>query len=301
MPELPEVETIARNLREGHPREDPTPPEASPYRVREPRQAYRSPPPEAASILGKTVTAVEVRWARTVAAPSSEAFAARLTGQTIQAIGRRAKYLVFTLDPDTLLIHLRMSGDIHVRPVEAPPAPHDRLLLTLDHGLRLAFHDTRKFGRAWLLADPAPVLGSLGPEPFDPALTPAGFHQALRSRRRQLKPLLLDQSFLAGLGNIYTDEALHRAGLHPLTQASDLDEAQAALLLACIRAVLAAGIHSNGASIDWVYRGGGFQNHFQVYRRAGEPCTGCGTPVKRILVGQRATHFCPVCQAEEGR
>ena len=120
----------------------------------------------------------------------------------------------------------------------------------------------------------------------------------MQTRQRQLKPLLLDQTFLAGLGNIYTDEALHLAGLHPLTPANRLDPAEAARLLEAIRAILQDGIRRNGASIDWVYRGGDFQNNFRVYQRTGQPCPVCGTPVERIMVGQRCTHFCPVCQPQ---
>jgi len=114
---------------------------------------------------------------------------------------------------------------------------------------------------------------------------------------RQLKPLLLDQTFLAGLGNIYADEALHQAGLHPLDNASQLDQTQAARLLTSIRQVLEDGIQRQGASIDWVYRGGDFQNYFHVYQRTGEACNNCGTPIQRIVVGQRGTHFCPACQS----
>jgi formamidopyrimidine-DNA glycosylase len=114
--------------------------------------------------------------------------------------------------------------------------------------------------------------------------------------KRQIKPLLLDQSFLAGLGNIYADESLNLARIHPLQRADRLTKAEARRLLASIRSVLAEGIRRNGASIDWVYRGGDFQNHFRVYQRTGQPCPRCGTPVERIVVGQRGTHFCPHCQ-----
>ncbi len=275
MPELPEVETIARGLREGA-------------------------QPPGVSVVGRQIAAAQVLWPKTIAAPSPQAFARRITGQTISEVGRRGKYLIFHLDRDKLLIHLRMSGDIVVRPAHEPPAPHDRVVLTLEGRVHLAFNDTRKFGRLWLLADPGPIFQKLGPEPFDPELTPQRFFQALHNRRRQLKPLLLDQSFLAGLGNIYTDEALHRAGLHPLTPAHTLTEAQAARLLAEIRQVLQDGIRSNGASIDWVYRGGGFQNQFRVYGRGGQPCPQCGATIERIVVGQRGTHFCPTCQPGTG-
>jgi len=118
----------------------------------------------------------------------------------------------------------------------------------------------------------------------------------LAGRHRALKPLLLDQAFIAGMGNIYTDEALHLAGLHPLRRSDSLTPPEARALWRSIRRALRAGLRHGGASVDWVYRGGNFQNHFRVYQRAGEPCFNCGTPIRRIVVGQRGTHFCPKCQ-----
>jgi formamidopyrimidine-DNA glycosylase len=270
VPELPEVETIRRALQQG---------------------GRESPP-----VAGRKIIEARLFWERTLAFPTPEEFRARLPGQVIEAVGRRGKFLVLNLSLDTLLIHLRMSGDLWVEPAEAPLAPHHRMVLVLEGGLRLAFNDTRKFGRVWLLSDPQEVLAPLGPEPLSPAFTPQAFYRLLRERRRQLKPLLLDQTFIAGLGNIYADEALHRAGLHPLAIASELDFGQAERLWASIRQVLAEGIQRNGASIDWVYRGGDFQNYFRVYQRSGEPCLECGTPIQRLLVGQRGTHVCPTCQ-----
>jgi formamidopyrimidine-DNA glycosylase len=189
-----------------------------------------------------------------------------------------------------------MSGDLLVEPQSAALAPHHRLALDLDDGRRLAFNDARKFGRAWLVSDPGEVINGLGPEPLDPAFTAEQLYRGLQAHRRQLKPLLLDQSFIAGLGNIYTDEALHLARLHPLAIASRLDDGQAGRLWSSIRQALEEGIRRQGASIDWVYRGGDFQNYFRVYQRSGEPCPNCGTPIQRIVVGQRGTHFCPSCQ-----
>ncbi len=270
MPELPEVETIRRALESGG----------------------RGGPP----LAGQRVTGAQVLWARTIAAPPAGAFAARIAGQRIRSVGRRGKYLRIDLSRGVLLIHLRMSGDLYLQPQAAPPHRHHRVLLSLSSGYRLAFEDARKFGRMWLLEDPAPVLDKLGPEPLEAAFTPQMFHARLRARRRRLKPLLLDQSFLAGVGNIYADEALHRARLHPLRLSSTLSQAEAAALWQAIRFVLQEGIRRNGASIDWAYRGGGFQNTFQVYARAGQPCYACGTPIVRIVVGQRGTHLCPQCQ-----
>jgi formamidopyrimidine-DNA glycosylase len=176
------------------------------------------------------------------------------------------------------------------------PGKHDRLLLFLSGDSTLVFSDARKFGRIWLLSDPQELFARLGPEPLADDFTPDRLYRSLQARRRQLKPLLLDQGFLAGLGNIYTDEALHTAGLHPLTSSDAVSPEQAGALWAAIRAVLAEGIRRNGASIDWVYRGGDFQNHFRVYGRTGEPCPECGTAIERLVIGQRGTHVCPQCQ-----
>lgn len=270
MPELPEVESIASRLREG----------ASGQ----------------ASLIGAKILSAHVLWHRTLVVPSPERFSETLAGQTIQTIGRRGKFLRIDLNHHTLLIHLRMSGDLWVEAVNQPLARHSRLIVNFSDNRRLTFHDPRKFGRVWLMTDPQAVLGNLGPEPFDASLTAEVFQQRLQGVRRQLKPLLLDQRFLAGLGNIYADEALHCAGLHPLRRSHQVALAQASLLLKCIRAVLNEGIRRNGASIDWVYRGGDFQNYFRVYKRTGLPCPSCGTAIQRILVGQRSTHFCPSCQ-----
>jgi formamidopyrimidine-DNA glycosylase len=208
------------------------------------------------------------------------------------------KYLLLRLSDDNLIIHLRMSGDLIVEDQAQPVAVHHRLWIGLDDDRRLSFNDTRKFGRVWLVADPLTVTGNLGPEPLDSAFTAQVFHQRLQNHHRQLKPLLLDQKFIAGLGNIYTDEALHMARLHPLKISSSLDAVQAERLWKCIRQVLREGIERQGASIDWVYRGGDFQNYFRVYQRSGEPCLTCGEPIQRITVGQRGTHYCQNCQPD---
>ena len=270
MPELPEVETI--------------------------RSALTLGSREAPSILERQICSVNLSWERTLATPSREEFERRIQGQRIQGTGRRGKYLILQLSRDFLLVHLRMSGDLRVVPADNPPAPHDRLLIELEGGWRLAFNDTRKFGRVWLVEDPQEVLAPLGPEPLDEDFTPAKLHEKLHAHKRQLKPLLLDQTFLAGLGNIYTDEALHLARLHPLRKSNSLSAAESRRLWDGIRQVLKEGIRRNGASIDWVYRGGEFQNYFRVYGRTEEPCPVCGTAIARMVVGQRGTHYCPACQ-----
>lgn len=270
MPELPEVETIAKALREGG--------------------------RDGSAILGRRIDRAHLLWEGTLATPSPAEFKSRIAGQKIRNVSRRGKYLLLALSSDTMLIHLRMSGDLLVETRRHSPAPHHRMMLDLEGGLRLSFHDPRKFGRVWLTGEPQTVLGKLGPEPLDANFTTQNFSELLRARHRQIKPLLLDQTFIAGLGNIYADETLHLAHIHPLTLADSLDLTQAEKLLTSIRQVLQEGILSNGASIDWVYRGGDFQNHFRVYQRTGEPCHNCETPIERIVVGQRGTHFCPACQ-----
>jgi formamidopyrimidine-DNA glycosylase len=280
VPELPEVETIARALRP--------------------------------DLIGRRIIGADVRWARTIAAPSPSRFAREVQDQVIQDVSRRAKFLHIRLSRSHLFIHLRMSGDLAIKPGASRAEKHDRLILELapaamsdGEAVRaratagpssLVFNDTRKFGRIWLTDEADVVTGGLGPEPLSTAFTAAWLHEGLHARRRQLKPLLLDQAFIAGLGNIYTDEALHMARLHPLKSSHTVSRPQAQRLYASIRSVLTEGIRRNGASIDWVYRGGDFQNHFRVYGREGEPCPACGTSIRRIVIGQRGTHLCPRCQ-----
>ncbi|MFZ5901948.1 MAG: bifunctional DNA-formamidopyrimidine glycosylase/DNA-(apurinic or apyrimidinic site) lyase [Chloroflexota bacterium] len=266
MPELPEVETIARTLRP--------------------------------ALVGAEIRDADIRWARTVAQPSVRKFREQISGQKILAVGRRAKFLHLTLSAGSLFVHLRMSGDLFIKGENDPPEKHDRVRFTLSNGTVLVFNDTRKFGRVWLTEDPDSVIGRLGPEPLSDEFTSQWLYENLRKRHRQLKPLLLDQTFLAGLGNIYTDEALHAARLHPLAASDSVKREQAERLHEAIRAVLTEGIRRNGASIDWVYRDGEFQNYFRVYDREGKPCPVCGTKIQRLVVGQRGTHVCPKCQRQ---
>lgn len=266
MPELPEVETIARKLK--------------PH------------------LVGKTIREARLRWPRTLAFPTSRTFHGQIKGQVVQNVTRRAKYFILQLSDFSLLIHLRMSGDLQVKEGNIKPEKHDRLILSLlsseDRLSHLVFNDTRKFGRVWLTANPDEVLRNLGPEPLSKRFTPEWLHAALHSRHRLLKPLLLDQTFLAGLGNIYVDESLHRAKLHPLASSDSVTAEQAQALRESICTVLKEGIRRNGSSFDWVYRGGEYR--FRVYDRTGKPCPVCGTSIERIIVGQRSTHFCPLCQ-----
>lgn len=271
MPELPEVETVARSI--------------------EP------------DITGRRIVSADIRWARTVATPTPKKFTEQVAGQRIVGVSRRAKYIIIQLEDYNLLIHPRMSGDLSVRKGKINAEKHDRLILAL-RGSRgeesyLAFNDTRKFGRVWLTDQPETVLGKLGPEPLSKDFTPQWLYENLQKKNRQLKPLLLDQTFLAGVGNIYADESLHMAKLHPLRLSKSVTLKQAAALHEAIRSVLKEGIRRNGASIDWVYRGGEYQNHFRVYDREGTPCLVCGTEIQKLTVGQRGTHVCPKCQPLE--
>ncbi|MBN9658313.1 MAG: bifunctional DNA-formamidopyrimidine glycosylase/DNA-(apurinic or apyrimidinic site) lyase [Acidobacteria bacterium] len=261
MPELPEVETIVRTLR----------PRVAGRRILEAR--YLSPH---------------------AAGHQPEIMAAGLTGRTIVDLRRAAKFLVFDLDQGFLSVHLRMTGKLLF---DSVPGPFARAILTLDPGT-LIFDDVRQFGRFLWSPELPPNVSTLGPEPFD--IQPAAFAHRLRARRAHVKPLLLNQQFLGGLGNIYVDEALHRAGIHPLALSSSLSARRAQLLHASILEVLGEAIAAGGSSIsDYVDaegRAGSFQRFHRVYGREGEPCLQCGKPIHRIVVGQRGTHFCPACQ-----
>ena len=274
MPELPEVETVVRGLR-------------------------------AAGVEGARIRGVAIHWPRTVAGLKPEAFMQAVCGRTIQRIGRRAKYIVMTLDNGQhLLVHLRMTGQFHIDAPRTPPDGHDRVVLTLADGRRLGFHDTRKFGRFQLARQPQDVLGHLGPEPLEAAFTPAVLRARLAGRHRSLKPLLLDQSCLAGLGNIYVDEALWQARLHPLRTADSLTRPESERLHAVIQSVLTQAVAAGGSTLgdgaanfySVAGRRGRHADALQVFRRTGEPCPRCGEPIVRMVVGQRGTHLCMRCQ-----
>jgi formamidopyrimidine-DNA glycosylase len=276
MPELPEVETIIRRLRDGT-QDQP-------------------------SVCLQTIQSVEVTWERIIATPSPAAFQQSLIGKTIIDARRRGKFLHFPLNSGHLIGHLRMSGDMRMeqRVLQSgepcPAEPYDRVILNFDTPYRLVFSNIRKFGRMWYVDDPQSVFTSLGPEPLDPGFHSRQLYEMLQKHNRQVKPLLMDQAFIAGLGNIYTDESLFRARIHPLRKSDTLTMDEAIRLHQAIGQVLQEGIHRFGASVDWIYRGGEFQNDFNVYGRVGESCPVCGRAIEKILVGQRGTHFCPVCQ-----
>ena len=282
MPELPEVETIARKLRQGQAVEPGFPP-------------YPTP-------LGRTVTAVWLDWPR-AARPSADVLIHTLPGHRIDSISRRGKYLIFGLQfyalrvrTRHLLIHLKMSGRLHVLDADFPREKHVHFAFSLDNGYELRFNDARKFGRVYLVDDLDAVTGHLGPEPLEETFTLKVLRSLLAKKSGGLKALLLDQSFIAGIGNIYADEALWRARIHPLRRANTLQDTEIAALRRAIRAALRDGLKHGGAAIDWVYPEGRYQDHFRVYGQVDKPCRRCKTRIERILVGQRSTHFCPTCQ-----
>lgn len=271
MPELPEVETIARCLH--------------------------------GLVRGLTVADVEVRWPRTVATPSPEAFSRELAGLTVRGVSRRGKFVVIDLPGKTLLTHLRMTGQLLFCESASEDLHADRhvhVLLRFGPGSWLYYRDVRKFGRLWLVDDPESVLAPLGPEPLDDAFTHESLNSLLGHRRRQVKPLLLDQHVLAGLGNIYVDESLWTAGIHPLRHASGLAPEEMRRLHTAIRAVLGQAVRNKGTTLQDFCgpsgEAGRNQDVLAVVRREGEPCLRCGQDIERIVVGGRGTHYCPGCQ-----
>ena len=273
MPELPEVETTARLVRPG--------------------------------LEGRSIRAVEVLWTRTLGGLDGDSFAEAVVGTRVSEVRRRAKFIVVDLSrrgkpAGHLFVHLRMSGRLFVEPHDFDAGKHLRVRLELDRK-SLFFVDIRKFGRFQYVEDEAAFTRSIGPEPLGENFTVESFRTALSGRKRAIKPLLLDQSFVAGLGNIYVDESLHRAGLHPLRRADRIPKTKVARLHGEIRATLAEAIEREGSSIDTFYRTpegrpGSYQHQFQVYGRTGRPCRSCGRAIRKIVVGQRGTHYCTRCQ-----
>ena len=275
MPELPEVETVARRLQ--------------------------------ARLPGAEIRAAEVLWPRTIAYPQPpERFAMEVSGGVVDRVGRRAKSVVLYLDDGRVLtVALRMTGALIVAAPGAAPDPHARVVFDLADGRQLRFRDARKFGRIGLYPGRgrrrvADVFARHGPEPLAPSFSAARLGQRLRRRSARLKTLLLDQSFVAGVGNIYADEALWRARLHPLRRADTLTAADIRRLHRGIRAALREGLAGGGASyrdyVDPDGEPGLAAERMRVYRRTGEPCFRCGRPIERIVVNARATHYCPRCQ-----
>ncbi len=274
MPELPEVQTIVNDL-------------------------------IAAGLEGQSFEAARVFWTRTIAEPSAKAFCGRIKGQTITAIRRRGKFMVFALQNSShLLMHLRMSGRLHLVTPDQPRQKHEHVLLNLSGGQQLRFHDTRKFGRLYLTPEADNILGRLGPEPLAKDFTSKKLAKCLKPRKRLLKPLLLDQTFIAGLGNIYVDEALWDSKIHPCRKAATLSPTEIQTLHRSIPRVLKRGLKNLGTSLGTgktnfysvARHQGRNSDQLNVFRRTGQPCPRCQTKIQRIIVGQRSTHICPRCQ-----
>src|SRR5882672_12195364 len=268
MPELPEVETVVRDLRP--------------------------------LITGATITDATTHWARTLRGITPEAFADGVAGRQIEGVSRRGKQIVVELSGGSFLtIHLKMTGQLFVVRQDRPEDPYVRLVLELDDGREVRFRDIRKFGKIGLYVAADDPFAAIGPEPLADAFTLGVFRKRLRARKGRLKPLLLDQTFVAGIGNIYADEALWAARLHPLRTARTLRPADERRLWIEVRRILAEAIIRRGSSIDDYTAPDGdgeMQDHLMVYQRTGEPCPRCGRPIRRIVVGGRATHFCSWCQ-----
>lgn len=252
-------------------------------------------------LSGKRVVQGSVTWPRIIARPDPTLFVELIRGRRFDSFDRRGKYMLLGLDSgESLIIHLRMTGEVRVHPAEIEADKHTHLLLELDSGERLHYRDPRKFGRIWLVDDPATIVGKLGPEPFSAEFTPAAFGERLARRSASIKALLLDQTILAGVGNIYADEALFAAGIDPRQAGGEIFATEIAALHAAVRAVLQAGIDGRGSSLQNYAPPSGekgvFQEEHQVFRRTDQPCYRCGTPIRRVVLAQRSTHFCPHCQ-----
>lgn len=271
MPELPEVETVKNEL--------------------------------APHIVGRSVTDVTLFWERIVRGFSPAEFRSRLIGQEITGLSRRGKYLLIRLnDKGWLIIHLKMTGALIVSHDSSEPPRFTRAIICLDDGARIFFRDPRKFGVMRLVEDADSVVGGLGPEPLEPGFTPRLLAELLNGRKAPIKALLCDQKVIAGIGNMYADETLFQARLHPLRSGGSLSEDEIGRLYRAIREVLRAGIEKKGASVENYFRPdgskGGAHIEFRVAHRRGELCCRCGTPIERIVVRSRGTYFCPKCQPE---
>lgn len=267
MPELPEVETIRNEL--------------SPW------------------VVGQSFTQVTIFDAELVCGGSAEEIRRGLIRQKIESLERRGKYLIFRLSNGrSLIIHLRMTGVLLLNPKEVDC--YARAVFHLSNGHRLVFSDRRRLGLMWLVDDVDTVVGKLGPEPLDESFTPGILGQRLSRRRISVKAALLDQCIVAGIGNMYADEALFAARIHPLRKADALSPEEVQTLHNCIRRVLQAAISSKGASVDTYVRPEGELGtahfDFKVAHRGGEPCPICGSTIERVPVQNRGSYFCPRCQ-----
>jgi len=267
MPELPEVETIKNEL--------------APW------------------VVGQSFTKVTILDAKLACGCSARAVRRGLSGQKVERLERRGKYLMFHLSNGrSLIIHLRMTGSLLLDPKEV--GRYARAVFYLSNGRRFVFNDRRRLGVLWLVDDANTVICKLGPEPLDKRFTPDILEQRLSRHHIPIKGALLDQHIVAGIGNMYADEALFAARIHPLRKADDLSPKEVRTLHNCTRKILGAAIGSKGASVDTYVRPEGEPGtahfDFKVAHKGGEPCPVCGCPVERIAVRNRGTYFCPKCQ-----
>lgn len=274
MPELPEVETVVRGL-------------------------------IAHGLVGAQIIAIDLRCPQIFGA-KPRALLQALTGRSVAQVGRRAKYIVLDLDDGArVLVHLRMTGKLHFIDAATPVGKHDHVVITFTDQRRLVYNDTRKFGRFVLCSPTVNPLAPLGPEPLEASFTLACFKARLDRHKRKIKPVLLDQTVVAGLGNIYVDESLWLAGIHPERPAGSLTPQELKALHRAIRQVLAAAVRHSGTTLGsgqtnfYSVPGhrGRHAGHLNVFRRDGQPCPRCRTILARSVVAQRGTHFCPCCQS----
>jgi formamidopyrimidine-DNA glycosylase len=269
VPELPEVETTCRGL--------------------------------APHLLGRRVLALDVRQPR-LRWPVARALRTHLPGQRIDAIERRAKYLLVHTQPGSALLHLGMSGSLRVLPADTAPGPHDHVDWRLDSGRVLRYTDPRRFGcQLWQPRGTThPLLAALGPEPLSETFDGDLLWRRSRGRRAAVKLFLMDQSIVVGVGNIYASEALFAAGIHPARAAGAVSRARYVRLADEVKRILAHAIARGGTTLRDFISPDGMPGYFEqellVYGRAGEPCRVCGTPIRASVIGQRSTFYCPHCQ-----
>lgn len=281
MPELPEVENVRQGLEN--------------------------------IVVGETVQKVEIRWPRIIESPAPNDFSKRLMGQTIEKVSRRGKFLLFYFTDDVMISHLRMEGKYQlVEPGENGRLPrrgkHMHVIFYLNSGKKLCYFDVRKFGRMSLVEKGQEFehksLEKLGPEPTADEFKLEAMQKFLTRRTKAIKGVLLDQQMVVGVGNIYADEILFQAKIHPITPANRLTDAEEIRLHEAIISILGNAVKSGGTTIR-TYKNafgdeGSYQNHLQVYGKAGEPCGNCGTEIEKIKVAGRGTNYCPVCQPLKG-
>lgn len=276
MPELPEVETIVNEL-------------------------------NAHNLIGAQIDFVEVLWSKIIDALSEGQFVKKIAGQKIRKIYRRGKYVVIQLSHDTILVHLRMTGKIFITDKKIEPRKSEHLLIHFRDGRVLHYEDQRKFGRWSLVEDANIKLSTLGEEPLSDAFDVDFLRNLMKKTKRMIKSFLLDQHLIAGLGNIYVDEALWEARIHPETITQSISDKQVSSLHLAIRNVLKRGIENLGTSLgnhrsNYVSVSGSRgknQSKLNVFRRNGQPCPRCGRIIAKIKVGARGTHFCPNCQKKQ--